>query len=354
MKSNKSFLTRIAGGLLTGFVLAAGSVQAQDIQFSQFYSSSLYLNPAFAGLETAPTANLSVRSQWRAANTPFITTQVSGILPFMGGVDGATQKGGIGVSFFNDQAGGGSLRQTGFMANGAYTMDMQLHKISAGIQAGLVQTGVDLGSQQWGGGYQPFIGYVPGYNTASDAGLASLTNSKLYPLVGLGLMYSYNPGRSYYSSGIGGYAGVSGFNLNQPNISLNDNREYKLPARINAMGGLDFYLSENIRLSPNVLYVTQAGFNQVNAGAYVTFNVVPEDGSFFGGSDLVLGGWHRLGDAYIASLGLQNNAYSFGISFDANSSSYNSFINNRGALEISLGYRFVKDTKRKRFDTPRI
>lgn len=354
MSRSNIILTRIAGGLVAA-VLSLGAATAQEIQFSQYHSSSLYLNPAFAGTETAPTINTSFRSQWRAVNTPFLTTQLSGIYPFLGGVDGATQKGGVGVSVFNDQAGNGSIRDLGFMATGAYTFDMQLHKISTAVQLGIVQKSFDLSAQQWGGGYEAFVGYLPGYNaTANDAGLATLTNSRSYPLVGLGAMYSYNPGRSYYSSGMGAHIGIAGYNLNQPNISMNDSKEYKLPARIQAHGGVDFFLSEDIRLSPNALFVTQAGFNQINAGAYVTFAITQEDGSFFGGSDLVLGGWHRIGDAFIGSVGLQNSAFTFGLSYDANSSSYNQFINNRGALELSLAYRIVKESKRKRFDTPRI
>ena len=340
--------------MLTVLVSFCKLGQAQDIQFSQFYASSLFLNPAFAGIETAPTLNTNFRTQSRASEN-FLTTQISGIYPFIGGRDGATQNGGVGVSFFNDQVGSGSLTRTGFLAAGAYTIDMQLHKVAAGIQVGVVQVGLDMTKQEWGAGYRDYYGYNQSYSAAgADGGLANLTSSKGYLLTNIGLMYSYNPGRSYYSSGFGGHFGVSGYNLNQPNISLNSTKEYKLPSRVNVSAGLDFFLSKDIKFSPNVLFVSQAGFNQVNAGAYLSFAIVPDNGSFFSGTDLILGGWTRLQDAGIASFGLSNNKFTFGLSYDFNISQYNQFINNRGALEFSLAMHLVKEVKRKRFDTPRI
>ncbi len=352
---NTSLAKRLIGGLFIGVVgLFAGVANAQDIQFSQFHASSLYLNPAYAGIETSPTLNTNFRTQWRAVNTPFLTTQVSGIFPFIGGVDGSTQKGGVGVSFFNDQAGDGSLTKRGILATGAYTLDMRLHKIAAGIQVGVVQTGLDLNAQTWGAGYEQYTGYRNSYTAVSDPGLVNMLSSKAYLLTNLGVMYSYNPGRSYYSSGIGGHIGASGYNLNQPNISLNDSKEYKLPARVNLYGGLDFFLSEDVKFSPNFLLSNQGGFTQVNAGAYFTFGIVPDNGTFLAGTDLILGGWYRLQDAAILSLGLSNSAYTFGLSYDFNTSQYNTFINNRGALEASFAIRLVKENKRKRFDTPRI
>lgn len=358
MQKHLNLIKRIVGGLFA--VLAIGGVQqatAQDIQFSQFYASSLFLNPAMAGIESNIAVNANFRSQWRTAVNPFLTTQVSGIYPFMGGLDGATQKGGAGLTFYNDYVGDGSLTRTGFMANGAYTLDMQLHKVSAGLQVGGLQLATNLEKQQWGEGYQPFSGYNSTYNAlASDPNLRAGLNSRFVPLVNLGLMYSYNPGRSYYASGLGAHAGISAYNLNQPEISLSGaNTKYVLPARINFHGGLDFFISPTVRFSPTVLVSMQKGFTQINGGGYLTFNVVPEGGdSFLAGSDLILGGYYRNYDAAIAMVGLSNSAYTFGVSYDVGMTGVDALVANRGALEISLAYRFVKENKRKRFDTPRI
>jgi len=53
-------------------VLTTGFSQlsfAQEVQFSQFNASSLYLNPALAGVENDVTFNSNFRSQWSSIST---------------------------------------------------------------------------------------------------------------------------------------------------------------------------------------------------------------------------------------------------------------------------------------------
>ena len=52
---------------------------AQDPQYSQFYASPLFLNPAFTSVSLGLRANAIYRSQWNAiSNKPFTTFSVSG------------------------------------------------------------------------------------------------------------------------------------------------------------------------------------------------------------------------------------------------------------------------------------
>jgi type IX secretion system PorP/SprF family membrane protein len=48
-------------------------LNAQDVQFSQFYAAPLYLNPAFAGSSELARAGLNYRNQWPAYPTNFVT-----------------------------------------------------------------------------------------------------------------------------------------------------------------------------------------------------------------------------------------------------------------------------------------
>jgi hypothetical protein len=89
-------------------------LQAQDPVFSQFYNSPVYLNPALIGEEENLFINFAHRSQWRSLEFPYTTSQVSLVFPYF--KDKHTKPeghvGGIGVSFYGDEAGQGSNLRT--------------------------------------------------------------------------------------------------------------------------------------------------------------------------------------------------------------------------------------------------
>ena len=59
--------------LLSIFLGISLSLQAQDVQFSQFYAAPLYLNPAFAGSTELARAGINYRNQWPSYPTNFVT-----------------------------------------------------------------------------------------------------------------------------------------------------------------------------------------------------------------------------------------------------------------------------------------
>ena len=58
-------------------IFMSDTAQAQDPAFSQFYANPLYLNPAFAGSNECPRANLNYRDQWPGIGRTYITTSAS-------------------------------------------------------------------------------------------------------------------------------------------------------------------------------------------------------------------------------------------------------------------------------------
>jgi len=95
----------------------------------------------------------------------------------------------------------------------------------------------------------------------------------------------------------------------------------------------------NFSISPNVVYVQQGSFHQLNLGMYA--NTYP----------LVAGLWlrHTFGnpDAVIALLGLQQKNYKIGYSFDYTISRLT--IKSGGAHEISVAWMFRKHSDPNRF-----
>ncbi|MES2387958.1 MAG: PorP/SprF family type IX secretion system membrane protein [Bacteroidota bacterium] len=336
-------------------VLLSGRVLGQDAQFSQFYASSLYLNPALAGMESDITFNTNFRSQWRSVSKPYVTNQISGILPWYTGVDRRTLSGGLGLSVYNDRTGDGGLTTTGLMATFAYSHGFtnDLHRISIGAQAAYHQKSLDYNALTWGEQsdyYSQFTG-----SQLNPVSIPGIDNKKTYWPINIGAVWSYNPSRNYYRSGTSAFAGIAYSNVNRPNQSLNTNTVIQAPALLKLHAGLEFHVSQKVNFSPNFMYASQANLQQLNVGAYLTYKFLEQPFGMFANSDLVLGGWYRLEDAFIASLGISNPAYTVGFSYDMNSNRLNNFAGTApGAFELSLAFRAVKDKRRKRFDTPRI
>ncbi len=342
------------GALAACFLGLFTQSQAQDVQFSQYYASSLLLNPAMAGIEGSVAVNSSFRSQWRTISAPFITSQVSVILPVYLGSDHKFQTGGFGATLLNDQAGDGSLRTTGFLATAAYAKHFNddLHRLSFALQGGYIQRSLDFTNLQWGEQWNQFRGFDPSVTVNS---ISSVINNRTYPLFNFGAMWSFNPARNFYRKSVSATSGIVISNLNQPNESFIEGQESKLPIAFKYHGNLEFNISRHINFHPAVLYVRQNQFQQMNMGGYLSYLMGHEGESALKMTELIFGVWYRAGDALIYSIGLSNQAYSIGFSYDVNNSSLQRFTNNRGAYEITFTFRDNKDNRKlRRFDTPRI
>src|SRR5690554_7969849 len=58
-------------------LIVGGSLKAQDISFSQVYSSPLYLSPSFAGFTSGGRLIANYRDQWPGISNTFRTYAVS-------------------------------------------------------------------------------------------------------------------------------------------------------------------------------------------------------------------------------------------------------------------------------------
>lgn len=340
--------------VLTGIFLLSFTIfcKAQDATFSQYYSSSLYLNPAFAGAQPYLTLGLNSRTQWKSIITPYFTNQASLIIPIYKSTR-ETNIGGIGLSVYNDKAGSGNLQATGINLNMGYNVKIsEKHILTLAVQGGIIQKQVSFGSFQWGSQYNSYIGY----DASIDPGVTNVINQKMYPDFGAGFLYYANPGRNIREKGMGGFFGGSAYHLNQPDESLVTDQVSKLPMLYKAHAGIEFSVSEKFNFSPNGLFVMQNGAMQINSGLYMTYSFGNEE-SVVVPSAFIAGAWYRLQDSFIFSTGLGSKYYTLGFSYDLNNSSLRQNTLGRGAYEISLTIqkpRVKKETVIKRYQTPRI
>lgn len=284
-------------------LLCAASLQAQDPVFSQFYAAPMQMNPAFAGSAFAPRLTLNYRNQWPGWPNAYTTYAAA----YEQWIDGMNS--GFGLTILSDNAGNGIYRTTNAAA--AYSYQIQAAErlfFRLGVQAGLLQTRIDWNALLFGDQLNPINGGTDGAgnpNPGSEIPPDRFNNSTLDVSAGLLVFNSRF------------HAGVSLQHLNSPDVSflkINPNLYTGVPLRLAVQAGLEIPLLTNNNdsgeafLSPNVLFMKQGDFAQLNGGLYAGF------GNFFAGAWLR----HTFGNADAAILmgGVRYGVLRIGYSYD--------------------------------------
>ena len=322
--------------LIFALFFSLGFLQAQDPIYSQFYAAPLQLNPAFAGTTFAPRITINYRDEWAAFEGGYQTYSVA----YEQSVERFNS--GLGIMITGDDAGNGIYQTNQLSLVYGYRVRInQEFAIRFGIEAGMIQRRLDWNQLVFLDQIDPIEGpTAPGGGLNSTEELPPENLRKNFFDVGAGILVH----------GPRAYGGLSLKHLNTPDESLlliNQNLGTGLPLRLTIHGGLQIpLLSGNNRrseafVSPNLLFINQGGFNQINGGAYVGL------GKFFGGA------WYRHtienSDAAIALIGVHFGVFRFGYSFDF---TLNGLTLQRtgGTHEISLTVNFddSREAKRRR------
>lgn len=307
--------------LILIFVGLQLSALAQDPEFTQFYANPLYLNPAFAGSAKCPRLSLNFRDQWPSLKGNFVNYSASYDQHFDG-------FGGVGLLFLNDKAGEGTLTTTNISAIYSYQLNVSREfSIRAGFQGTYVQKSIDWDKLTFGDMIDPRYGFI--YSTQE---VRPGETSKSFVDISAGLLF--------YTTKF--YGGVAVNHLTEPEESfIRPVEGSTLPMKITAHAGALLPLGsgrdEDTYISPNILYQKQRDFEQLNIGVYISK------------SPIVGGLWYRVGDAFIAMIGLQYGMYKFGYSYDLTTSKLSDA--SAGSHEFSLGIQFPCKPKKKRFRT---
>ncbi|HHM21874.1 MAG TPA: type IX secretion system membrane protein PorP/SprF [Bacteroidetes bacterium] len=298
-------------------LLTAVAARAQDPVFSQFYSTPLMLNPAFAGTTFAPRIAATYRNQWPTASNVGITYST-----YAASYEQAVPRmnSGFGLLVLSDNAGDGLLQMTNAMASYAYRIgvndDLQ---IKLGVEAGFRQYQLDWDQLVFLDQIDQIEGPVLATNEIRPD---ALTNTIFDTGAGL-LVFS-----SQY------YGGVSLHHLTTPHegfLNVNNGLIEGLPLRLSVHGGAQFIVKQGNKrqaasfISPNILFIKQGDQGQVNIGAYYSMGLV------------FAGGWYRHAfqnpDAAIAMVGVSYGVLKVGYSYDFTLSS---LAPTGGSHEISL------------------
>ena len=303
----------------------SNSAQAQDPAFSQFYANPLYLNPAFAGSNDCPRANLNYRDQWPGIGRTYITTSAS----FDQHINSIG--GGLGILVAQDRAGSGNLNTTHLALQYSYKLKVsQLFAVKAGFEASYRMINVGWEDMKFGDMIDPQYGFI--YPTNED--ISNYSKSSSFPDFSAGLLG--------YSENI--FFGFAAHHLTMPNQGFIS--ESQLPTKITVHAGgnivLNKYSQNSFTISPNFLYQGQSEFKQFNYGIYA------KKGPMVGGI------WARNSlknfDSFIIMMGLVQETFKFGYSYDITLSNLKNS-NTLGAHELSFTLFMPCKSKSKSFNT---
>jgi len=277
-------------------VVCGLQASAQDPEFSQFYASPIYTNPALAGTGQCNGGGrvvMNYRNQWPDLPGTLVTSAFSWDQQFekIGGA--------FALTAMHDVAGEGLLTTSTFGAVYAKRIDLN-KKVSLqwGIEGQYRQRSLDFSKLRFADQIVATRGFV--INTQEqfiDAPIVA-------PNVNTGLVVFTD----------WAYAGVAVHNLIEPRQSFYGG-DAVLPRRYTVHAGTQIALDKRKRsekiLSPNVLFMMQSKFTQLNFGFYFTQQ------------QFITGLWYRQtfgefdnSDALMMLVGFKKDNFRFGYSVD--------------------------------------
>lgn len=321
-------------GLLWTICLA---VQAQDIQYSQFYAAPIYLNPAMTGASELTRIGVNYRNQWPGLNQS-ITSYSAYVDHYMFNINS-----GGGIIMNRSQQSSAQLSTTEIGASYSYRLQISSQGyLRMGGQVSYFARDAYFGNLIFGSQLDPNSDQIIGPSGET------LGNDSKHRFMDYSFGILFNNQNAWL--------GISGHHLTEPNTSFVDDQTSKLPMKISAHGGMKFDLvggnygaASNRSLTFAFNYKTQGQFQQLDMGTQLDIN------------PLVLGFWYRgipiskqetpNHESLIGLLGLSfGSGIDIGYSYDFTLSKLGNAVSG-GAHEISLRYSFMAGDSRLRGKT---
>lgn len=310
------------------FILEIKKSYSQDIHFSQFYLSPLQYNPAETGFFSGEVrAGGAFRSQWSAVPVSYSTFNFFGDIS----KQKAKEKYGLGLLFNNDVAGDSKFGTTQLYIPAAYHFaignDSSLF-FGLGIQPGVSNIGfrtnqLTFDSQFDGDAYNPALWNGENFNM----------QKRMYFDLNTGIRIQYNL-RQRSSITIG----ASYSHINKPRISFFKNNEIKLDPKFSTYVSFSYPLQSKIDLLLNALINQQGKYKEFVPGLRLSLRI-----DELQKTAINAGLYLRAKDAVIGTVGLEKKQWTFGISYDINTSKFMAATNRRGAIEFAIIYVFAKE-----------
>ncbi len=309
--------------------------EAQDIHFTQYYTSPANLNPALTGFFNGTQRfTLQEKTQWHSVTTPFKTLSASCDMPVLKRYLKQDLFGG-GIVINRDQAGDSKFGTTQVNISFSYIRSVSKINnqfISFGIQAGAAQRTIDYTQLVFDNQYDG-----TGFNPAIPNNEQFSKENFIFGDISAGVYYNYIKSRNLRYSG-----GFALYHINKPKQSLFDNKNVLLDRKLVLHANSQFDIIDKIQILPGILFMHQGTYNEIDIGALGKFIKFPDEVNYLA---LSFGIYYRGKDAFNIIAGLDYKDISMGISYDVNTSNLVPASHSRGGLELSLIYIINKNTK---------
>ena len=307
-------------------VVFSAEICAQDVKFSQYYSSPLSVNPALCGVFSGKFRIMgNYRNQWQEIMYPYTTGTVSTEMQLQGEEIGDDIS-GIGFHSITDKSNNGGLRNSSIAGTVSYhkAIDAEgFSRIGIGLQAAYASKIIDYSKLTFETQFTP-----NGYDISLPTNEMSSGFSMNYLDYSGGILYSYLSGDANF------YVGAAVSHLSRPRETYGS-FSARLPLRYTIHAGASLVVGDMNALYGSVMQLRTAQSNQTTGGLVYGFNLNGmEDND---ANEFLIGSWIRLRDAVVPYLGLKIGNVHAGLSYDITTSSKLTVANRgMGGLELSM------------------
>ncbi|MBO7132911.1 MAG: PorP/SprF family type IX secretion system membrane protein [Bacteroidales bacterium] len=322
--------------LVTIMFVATEAAFAQDIHFSQFYSTPMQTSPANTGNFAGEwRAILNNKNQWNSFTNAYRT--------FAGSVDYSHEslfaKGdmsGLGIFLNRDVAGDGKFGTTQIMLSAAYYFPFMSEKllVGAGFTAGYARHNIRIENLNFGSQY-----VTDGYDPSRESGEQWSKNAFGYfdCAVGTNAILRLNPEWS-------AEVGFSVAHPNMPRKTFLGSDDSRLPVKWITHATADIHVKNSLWIAPMFYTMVQQKYLEFDIGVLgrMEVNPISLQAVFFGI-------FARTSDAGILCAGVQYHNVRLLVNYDINLSKLTRISRGNGGIELSLVYIYSKP---KPIETP--
>lgn len=316
------------------FTLSILSGYAQDVQFSQFYNSPMFINPAFTGSTECYRIGTTSRSQWTGLQNAYNTALVFADLNY------ADLNSGFGFMASYDHSGEANLTQIDLSALYSYQVAMGKHHLRLGLQGTYSNRRIEFENIIFEDQFDSDLNIS---KPVTDDPIKAFNRTNFADFSAGALFYKEN---AYW-------VGFAAHHLNEPKEAFYRNFNSKLPIRYSVQLGYRFEhvirtisSQDYVRIYPSLLFKSQAGADQLDLGTYAYFNHYMI-GLFYRGLITKKFETDRNNDALTIHLGYGLNSWQFFYSYDFTTSKLTVRETN-GSHEITLIHKFCLDWPKQR------
>lgn len=303
------------------------NVKAQDIHFSQFYSTPLLQNPANAGFFNCDYRLVAnYRNQWRSITVPYTTFHASGDIRR---IRGKNKKNiiGLGLDASVDKAGDSKFTTTqiGIAGSVHKTLDkFSHHYFGGGVMLAMNSANIDYTNLLFSDQYVSNLNFDP---TQENIALSSLSFFDL----SVGVAYNYIPPSFQNSFTLG----AAIYHINKPIKSFLNDDSSKVFRKLVLNAGANLHASSRFEFYPKFQYTLQGKNTEFVLGGFIRIDLDKMQNSRYG---VYFGPWYRWKDAWAIVTRFDVDQFSFAFSYDLNVSELTEVTETKGGPELSLIY----------------